>query len=195
MNKADNPLLRPSNPFENRTVRAIAQAKPNVASPRVLTRPLPGGTSLSVRSRPRSRDFIPSLYVGSDGRVQAGTVGGVMPTILGTRLDADPPQSLNISPTGTQYVVINIEGTMSTASYAGASFVAAAMTDVTVTITVESSSPTGADMLSNTGTFKLLLATFVDGIKTHQGMIGPVTFIIQDTLDGSGTGYLAHASN
>lgn len=138
---------------------------------------------------------IRPLTVSANGQVVPGTVGGIMPTIGGVAIDTVPAPLLTIPITGTQYVVINIEGTMSTASYAGASFVAAAMTDVTVTITVESSSPTGADMLSDTGTFKLLLATFVDGIKTHQGMIGPVTFIIQDTLDGSGTGYLAHASN
>ena len=50
--------------------------------------------------------------------------------------------------------------------------------------------PTGADLVNNTGSFILLLATFVDGVKTLQNGQGPVGAILQDNLDGSGDALL-----
>lgn len=190
MNKADNPLLRPSNPFESRTVRAIAQAKPNLASPGVFVKPLPGGTSLITRGRPRNRALTPPLHVSLDGRVEPGTIGGVMPEISNTPLDDANPEALNIPATGTRYVVIEVNGTFTTQSNGGAIFVSAVMGELSVTIKLSTTRPTDDDLVSTDGSFKIHLATFVDGAKTAQNGHGPITLLVQDKLDGSGTGIL-----
>lgn len=190
MNKADNPLLRPSNPFESRTVRAIAQAKPNLASPGVCMKTLPGGTSLMPRGRPRNRALTPPLHVSLDGRVKPGTIGNVMPEISGVPLDDDHPRALNIPSSGTRYVVIEVTGTLNKQFNGGAIFCAAAMTEVSVVIKLSTTRPTDEDLVSTEGSFKIPLATFVDGAKTAQNGHGPITLLIQDKLDGSGTGVL-----
>lgn len=135
------------------------------------------------------------LNVDENGIVTPSTVGGVMPTIGGVALDHATPPALSISGSGTRYIVINISGTLNSNTYSGSTFIGSAMTSVTVTITVETTEPTGDDLLSTTGSFKILLATFVDGVKLAQAINGPVQFIIHDVLDGSGTGYLTFTSN
>lgn len=135
-------------------------------------------------------DVSLALSVSDAGVVTPGTVQGIMPTIGGTRLDAGTPPTLTIPGSGTRYVVINITGTFNSSTLGGATFIAASLASPTATITLETTAPSAADLKSTTGSFKLHLATFVNGVKTAQIFYGPVTFTIQDELDGSGTGNL-----
>lgn len=130
------------------------------------------------------------LTVFISGRVIAGLVGGVMPTIGGSPLDASPAPLLTIPTSGTQYVRLNISGTLSKQTYSGSSFVTSAFTALTVTVTVTTTAPSISDNSSTTGSYKIYLATFVDGVKTLQNGYGPLGLTIQDSLDGSGTGIL-----
>lgn len=130
------------------------------------------------------------LNVSISGRVIAGTVGGIMPTISGTPLDDSPAPLLTIPTSGTQYVRLNISGTLSKQTYSGSSFVTSAFTALTATITVTTTAPSISDSSSTTGSYKIYLATFVDGLKTLQNGYGPIGLTIQDKLDGSGTGIL-----
>jgi len=133
---------------------------------------------------------IKPLNVSISGRVVAGTVGGVMPKIGGTPLDDSPAPLLTIPASGTQYVRLNISGTLSTQTYSGSSFVTAAFTTLSVTVTVTTTAPSLSDSSGTTGNYKIYLATFVNGIKTLQNGYGPIGLTIQDSLDGSGTGIL-----
>lgn len=191
MNSADNPLIRGGNPFEKRTARAIAQAKPNVASPHVFSRPLPGGTSLSTKRARSAPVRVAPLFVGATGIVEPGTVLGVMPKIDATFLDASNPPTLSIPSSGVRYVVITITGDFVVSSHNSQSYAAAALSNVEVTIDVTTERPDAEDLQSSTpATYKVLLATFSDGVKTAQNGYGPITGSIQDKLDGSGTGLL-----
>lgn len=122
------------------------------------------------------------LDVSSAGKVIAATVMGVMPTIGGTSLDDGTPPSLTIPSSGTRYIVVTVTGTF---ALKGSTFVMPTYASApTVTITVETSNPGYAGTHSvSTGTFKFLLATFVDGIKTGQNGHGPITAEICDSLN------------
>lgn len=130
------------------------------------------------------------LNVDENGVVTPGTIGGVMPTISGTALDDATPPVLTIGSSGTKYVIANITGTFSSSTLGSATFIGAAMSSISVTITVTSTALTDADARSTSGSFKLLLATFQDGVKTAQNGYGPLGIYIQDALNGSGTGLL-----
>lgn len=122
------------------------------------------------------------LDVGSDGKVIAATVMGVMPTIGGTPLDDATPPLLTIPSSGTRHITVNVSGTfaLKASTFVLPTFSAAP----TVTITVETSDPGYAGTHNvSTGTFKFLLATFVDGVKTAQNGHGPVSAEICDSLN------------
>lgn len=122
------------------------------------------------------------LDVGNDGKVVAATVMGVMPTIGGTSLDDGTPPTLTIASSGTRYIVINITGTF---TLKGSTFVMPTYSaDPTVTITVETTNPGyGGTHNVSSGEFKILLATFVDGVKTSQNGHGPISAEICDNLN------------
>lgn len=123
-------------------------------------------------------------------KVYPATVLGEMPTIGGTPLDDGTAPTLTVASSGTRYVVLNISGTPATTTLSGRVFFHPAMSSITVTVTVETSAPTNADLIDSGGSFKVLLATFEDGILTSQNGYGPITGYVQDQLDGSGDGYL-----
>lgn len=122
------------------------------------------------------------LDVSSAGKVTAATVMGVMPTIGGTSLDDGTPPLLTIPSSGTRYIVVTVTGTF---TLKGSTFVLPTFSAApTVTIAVETTNPgyAGTHNIS-TGTFKFLLATFVDGVKTGQNGHGPVSAEICDSLN------------
>ena len=128
------------------------------------------------------------LDVGSDGKVIAATVMGVMPTIGGTRLDAGTPPNLTIPGSGTRYVVITITGTF---QITDSIFVKPTFSgDPTVVITLETTAPTYSDTISSSGVFKLLHATFVDGVRTSQNGHGPITCDLCDDNSKTATAIL-----
>ena len=125
---------------------------------------------------------LQGLDVSSAGKVIAATVMGVMPTIGGTSLDDGTPPLLTIASTGTKYIVVTVTGTF---ALKGSTFVLPTFSAApTVTITVETTDPGYAGTHNvSTGTFKFLLATFVDGVKTAQNGHGPITAEICDSLN------------
>lgn len=120
------------------------------------------------------------LHVSSNGKVIAATVMGVMPTIGGTRLDDGNPPSLTIPSSGTRYVVVTVAGTF---ALKGTFVLPTYSGTPTVTIAVDTTNPgyAGTHNVAS-GTFKFLLATFVDGVKTLQNGHGPITAEICDNL-------------
>jgi len=133
---------------------------------------------------------IKPLTVSANGQVVPGTVGGIMPTIGGVAIDTVPAPLLTIPITGTRHVVLNISGTLVKQTYSGSSFVAAYMTTLSVSISVTTTAPAVTDGESTTGNFKLCLAEFVNGAKVLQNGYGPISLLVQDSLDGTGKGLL-----
>lgn len=155
MNSSDNPLIRGTNPFEKRIARAVAQAKPNLRSPGVFGKSLPGGTSLFTARRSSSSRTLTPFSVRSDYSVVPGLVGGKMPTIGGVRLDNTTPPVLSIPGSGVRYLFFKLTFTTTfTNSYLTAFSLS------TVEITVESTSSP-----SDTASVKhLQFQTTTDGV-------------------------------
>lgn len=132
------------------------------------------------------------LNVNADGTVVPGTIGGAMPKIGTDRLDASPAPTLTIPGSGTRYVIATITGQMTARTLAGQIYTHATLANLTVAISLTSTAPVAADLQATfpgAGTlssFKIHLATFVDGNKTAQNGYGPITYLLQDNLDGSG---------
>lgn len=121
------------------------------------------------------------LDVGNDGTVVAATIMGIMPTIGGTTLDTVPAPALTIASSGTKYIVVTVAGTF---DLKASTFVLPTYSGTpTVTIAVDTTDPgyAGTHNVAS-GTFKFLLATFVDGVKTLQNGHGPITAEICDNL-------------
>lgn len=128
-----------------------------------------------------------SLDVSADGRVRGGTILGVVPTIGGDPING-PFAPLSIG-AGTVHVVVTILSTPDTTTLAGRVFYHPGIVPTSVYIAV-GADPGGAGLQSASGTFKFLLASFVDGEKTLQAGHGPIYGMVQDNLDGSGVGTL-----
>ena len=126
-------------------------------------------------------DASASLFVRSAGSGGPGTIGGVPPAIGGDDSAASPPPTLSISGSGTDYVVVTINSTL---SVDGGVYVEGYSAISSVVITATSTDPGSAGMLSTTGVFKLKLATFVDGVKTAQFFTGSRSIQVCD--DGTG---------
>lgn len=125
----------------------------------------------------------------ADGRVVAATILGVMPTIGGDRIDGSyTPLTIG---SGTKYIIATVTGTPDTTTLSGRVFFHPAMSSISVAISVTATAPTAGDLTSTSGTFKIHLATFVDGRRTAQNGHGPITGFVQDQLDGSGYGTLS----
>jgi hypothetical protein len=150
-----------------------------------------GGSALSfeVPSSGTGATALP-LDVSSNGIVTPSTIFGVMPTIGGTPLNGSPPPTLSIPSSGTRHVVITISGTPLTTTLSGRIFIHN-LNSISVTISLQTTAPNSSDQVSSTGTYKLLLATFVNGAKTAQIGHGPITAGISDDLNGTGTGILS----
>jgi hypothetical protein len=150
-----------------------------------------GGSALSfdLPSSGTGATALP-LDVSSSGIVTPSTIFGVMPTIGGTPLNDSPPPTLSIPSSGTRHVVITISGTPLKTTLSGRDFIHN-LNSISVTISLQTSAPNSSDQVSSTGTYKLLLATFVNGAKTAQIGYGPITAGISDDLNGTGTGILS----
>lgn len=149
-----------------------------------------GGSALSFDLPSGTGATALPLDVSSSGIVTPSTIFGVMPTIGGSALNEDPPPTLSIPSTGTRHVVITISGTPLTTTLSGRIFIHN-LNSISVTISLQTTAPNSADLVSSTGTYKLLLATFVNGSKTAQIGHGPITAGITDDLNGTGTGILS----
>jgi hypothetical protein len=138
---------------------------------------------------PASSTFY-NLETYSDGLkvyVAPGTIGGDMPTIGGDPLDDDPPPAITLSGTGNEYIVVSITGTWVNTPDG---LFARQLTSRSVTIAKSTSLPSSADLLSKSsgGTFKFLLAKYVDGLFSFQNGYGPIGLYFED--DGSSSAKL-----
>lgn len=126
------------------------------------------------------------LSVSSSGTVKPGLVAGFMPTIGGTQLDATPAPSLSFPSSGTRYVVleIDVDWTPVESVYIAAPVVTA------VRITLNTTAPTPANLLTSNGRFKVWLATVVDGVVTAQYLTGYVSVQVIDSGDATARGQL-----
>lgn len=130
------------------------------------------------------------FFVNATGGIVAGTLIGVVPTISGTPIDSLPAPVLALSGTGTEYVVATVTSTPDITTLAGRDFHHPLLSSVSIALSVTGTVPTLADMQSDSGTFIIGIATFVDGVKTSQWFTGSKTGLVQDALDGSGIGQL-----
>jgi hypothetical protein len=161
-----------------------------------------GGPGMMVSSGPqgvtvRARKPLPRaggrrlplevLISEGEARVVASTVLGTVPTIGGTQIDAGTPPVLTVPESGTRYVVINCTLTPSVDE----GFVFPTVVVSSITITLESTLPTAADLVTASGSFKVLLATYVDRVKTLQAGYGPITGELCDTLTSEGKATLS----
>lgn len=121
-------------------------------------------THISGNEIPASRSIGP-LTVKADYTVVPGTVIGLTPEIGAAPISDVPAPALEITGEGTEHVVIEVTATLN--KTADNEFVRS-VTVTAVDLIVESAAPTDADRISSSGTFKILLATFVDGAKTLQ---------------------------
>lgn len=119
----------------------------------------------------------------SSGVVVPGYIGGLyIPTINGVYITNEPAPALSIPSSGTCHVVFNISATLVKAE----GVYVESFTINAVTLSVQSSMPTQADLTNGSGNYKVLLASFTDGRKTAQYLRGSFWVAILD--DASGTG-------
>jgi len=153
--------------------------------PGILIKSGPHGTTITQTRRAAGlRVSGRGLDVGPGGTVVPSTIGGVVPKI-GVNPISGSYTPLTIG-SGTKHVIATISCTLTTSTLDSRVFVSPTLTDVEVVISVTTTVPTSADLISSTGNFKLLLASFLDGSKTLQNGHGPITLWLQDALDGSG---------
>lgn len=153
-------------------------------------------THMANNEIPISRVLGP-LTVRIDFTVVPGTVVGLTPTISvdeeGIPISDLPPPVLPVTREGTEYIVINFFGTFSNSP--DDEFVRS-VTFTSITLTVETTAPTGDDLISDgtegsgTPQFKLLLATIVNGIKTLQAYDYSLWFKVCDDMSRTATGQL-----
>lgn len=188
----DSPFLRPRSTFESRLAVAVSAAKPQ-RGVGVFEKPLPGGVSLTAkRARARAQTQTPSggvLIVRKNYTVVPGTVIGLTPTINVGASDVPisdvPAPVLPITGTGTEHVIIGFFGTLSKS--ADGEFVRS-VEFTAIKLSVTGTAPTSADLFSGgTPQFKVLLATFVDGVKTLQAYDQSLWFKVCDDLSRTGT--------
>lgn len=191
----DSPFLRPRSTFERRLAVAVSAAKPQ-RGVGVFEKPLPGGVSLTAK-RARARAQAPSggvLIVRKNYTVVPGTVIGLTPTIKVGSSDVPisdvPAPVLPITGTGTEHVILGFFGTLSKS--ADDEFVRS-VEFTAIKLGVTGTAPTSADLFSDgseaggTPQFKVLLATFVDGVKTLQAYDQSLWFKVCDDLSRTGT--------
>lgn len=128
-----------------------------------------------------SGDLSAGGTVNANGTVSAYTIGGVMPTIGGDRLD-DSYTPLTIG-SGTVHVIATITATL--ADLGGAFIQSLAVT--TVTLATSGTDPGPSGLVSSTGTFEVLQATFQDGAKTYQRQTGDWSVDVIDDRTGAGS--------
>lgn len=124
--------------------------------------------------------------VNANGTVTPLTVGGEMPKIDGVRLDNAPAPALALSGIGAEYVVASISGTLTVID----GVLVTAFSVGGVDISIAGTDPGSAGLVSDSGDFSVLMATFVSGVKTYQRSPGDWTLQVCDNGDGSATGVL-----
>lgn len=115
-----------------------------------------------------------------------GTVNNVIPTIGGTSLAVLPAPQLTVAASGTKLIVLNINATLTKLDDV---YVETAVVS-TVTITVETTNPGPEGLISTAGTFHLVLATIVDGVRTSQEFNTSLSAQIVDDGSSDGAGEL-----
>lgn len=121
-----------------------------------------------------------NLSVDRTGHIVPGLIGGFMPTIGGTALSgAYTPLSLTGS--GTEHVICTLASTLTNPS-------GVFVTGLTITGAAFSigSDPGPSGLVSSTGAFTLLFATFVDGVRTFQTTPGDWSVDVIDSRAGDG---------
>lgn len=128
----------------------------------------------------------PPLSVSASGAVKPGLVAGRMPTIGGTRLDANPAPTLGLPSSGTRYVAleIDVDWTAVESTYIALPTVTA------VRISVQTSAPSHSDLITTDGRFKIWLATVTDGAVTAQYLTGYVSVQVIDVGGGTARGQI-----
>lgn len=190
MNTADNPLLRPRNPFDRRVVQAIAAAKPSM-SVGIIEKPLPGGRSLTPLSRGRrsTTSAIHPFYIYQrTGLLHAGTVNGVIPHLGGDPIGEDG-NALTLS--GDRYIYLRAEYTL---VFGTLSLLSA--TPITDAYTVISSATEEVDSfaIDTLITFRLV-AQLIDGrVQREQQTKTLVGVSVCDDSDGTSEGRRAKAT-
>lgn len=124
--------------------------------------------------------------VNTDGTVTPFTVGGKMPVIGSARLDSNPAPALSLARVGTEYIIAEISGTPTVIS----SVLVTAFAVDSVSIVVDSTDPGPGGLVSDSGEFRVLMATFVAGVKTYQRSPGDWTLKVCDDGAGTATGVL-----
>jgi len=159
-----------------------------VARPNMFSSSVDGRTqNYEVDNIPSSNTLSP-LEVYSNGLkvyVYPGTIAGEMPKISGTALDDATPPYVTLSGSGNEYIVVSITGTWVLTSD---NLFAKQLTPRTVTIDKTTTLPTSADLLSKSsgGTFKFLLAKYVNGLFSFQNGFGPIGCYFEDDASNSG---------
>lgn len=130
------------------------------------------------------------LHVAASGLVTPGRICGAMPAIVTTPIDDSPAPTLTLTGTGTEYVIATVLATADVSTLDGNDFTRPAMTGVSAALSVTGTLPTADDLVDTPAagfvSFKIHLATFVDGVKTAQNGYGPITGYLQDNYDGTG---------
>lgn len=118
--------------------------------------------------------------------VEPSTVFGEMPEISGTAISAMPRPTLTLPASGTRHLVLNIALSFTLTE----GFVHPIVSVVSITLTLETSVPSSGDLISDSGNYKVLLASFEDGSRTVQNGYGPISGELCDTLTGEGSASL-----
>lgn len=169
-------------------LRGTMVDKSPVGRPNMLSSCVDGRTqNLEANEYQASSSFQP-LEVYKKGLkvyVYPGTIAGEMPKIGGTALDDATPPYITLSGSGNEYIVVSITGTWVLTSD---SLFAKQLTPRTVTIDKTTTLPTSADLLSkgSGGTFKFLLAKYVNGLFSFQNGYGPIGCYFEDDASNSG---------
>jgi len=155
---------------------------------RMIPRPGPGlglrvgkdGPVWGVNAASLAAAALTNLSVSADGTITSGLIGGVMPTIGGTPLSGSYTP-LSLTGSGTEHVICTITSTL---SKSGSTFVETI--DVTSAAFSVGADPGSSGLVSGDGTFVLLWATFLDGVKTFQTAPGDWSVDVIDRRDASG---------
>lgn len=185
-------------------LRETARGKNLHGGPGVLVSTGPAGATVRRKKPLQPFRFLKPLQVLVTAiaavevtlQVVPGTVCGAMPQIDTVALNTDPAPTLVVPRSGTRYITLNIDGTPLTTTLDGRVFFHPGFAEspaVEVTITSETVSPGAGDLVRDGGAFtpfKVLLTTVINGVLTPQNGFGPISYSIQDLLDGSGEGFL-----
>jgi hypothetical protein len=120
--------------------------------------------------------------VAANGAVSPFYVGNAMPVIGGDRIDGSyTPLEIGA---GTVYVVMTIAGTLTKLGGVFVQNIVIEQGDVTIDVT--DTEPGPDDLISTSGTYSVVLATFSDGAKIYQARVGDWYLDVIDDRTGAG---------